>query len=218
MCVAAAVVGTAVVGGYLASESQEDAANAASNAQTNAADKGVFEQRRQFDAIQKLLKPYVDAGKGSLTQQQNILGLNGNAAQANAISGIQNSSLFSSLKQQGESSVLQNASATGGLRGGNVQSALAQFSPQLLNQLIQQQYSNLSGLTSLGQNSAALTGNAGMNVGNNISNLYQQQGAAQAGAALATGRAQAGFYNGIGNAVGSYYGMQGNTGITGSLF
>lgn len=222
MCVAAAVVGTAVVGGYLSSQLQEDAANSAANAQTNAVDKGVAEQRRQFDSIKTLLSPYMEGNTRSLNGQLNLLGLNGNDAQANAIDGIQNSSLFGSLKQRGENSILQNASATGGLRGGNVQAALEQFSPQLLNQLIEQRYNQLGGLTSLGENAASLTGNAGIQTGNNVTNLLQQQGSAQAGAALATGKAEAGFYNGIGSAVGSYYGYgggaQNNAGITGSLF
>jgi hypothetical protein len=62
----------------------------------------------------------------------------------------------------------QTPRATGGLRGGNVQAALGQFQPQLLAQLIDQQYSRLGGLTSIGQNAAAGVGNAGMSTGNSI--------------------------------------------------
>ena len=206
--VAAAVIGAAVVGGVVASQTQGDAAQTAANAQINAADQSAAVQREQFAALQKLLKPYSDAGLSSLTAQQNMLGLNGNDAQASAISGIQNGSLFKSLQQQGENSILQNASATGGLRGGNVQGALAQFSPQLLNQLINQQYTNLGGITSLGQNAAAMQGNAGMQSANAISNLLQQSGAAQAGNALAQGKADANMWSGLGSSVGTYYGLQ----------
>ncbi|WP_449405980.1 hypothetical protein [Massilia phosphatilytica] len=35
---------------------------------------------------------------------------------------------FQALQQQGNDAILANASATGGLRGGNVQGALGQFS------------------------------------------------------------------------------------------
>ncbi len=140
-----------------------------------------------LDAFQKVLAPFVTAGTGALGAQQNLLGLNGNDAQQAAINGIQASPQFAALQQQGNNAILANASATGGLRGGNVQGALAQFSPALLSQLIQQQYSNLGGLTSLGQNSAAGVGNAGMQTGSNISNLLQQQGAATAGGQIAAG-------------------------------
>lgn len=210
--VATAVAGASLVGGYLSSSTQADAAQSAADSQSASSAAGIAEQRRQFDAIQQLLKPYADAGPGALTAQQNLLGLNGNAAQQQAINGIKSGSQFQELNKQGQDAILQNASATGGLRGGNVQGALAQFSPQLLQSLIQQQYSNLGGLTTLGQNSAAMTGNAGQNSATNISNLLQQQGAAQAGAALAAGKADAQMYNGIASSLGTFAGMGGFSG------
>ncbi|MFV5381767.1 hypothetical protein [Acinetobacter towneri] len=208
MPVAAAVVGSAVVGGVMSSKAQKSAAKTAANAQIDASEMGVEEQRRQFDAVQKLLKPYADAGLSGLTGQQNLLGINGTAAQQAAINNINNSSEMQTYLQQGENAILQNASATGGLRGGNAQAALAQFRPQLLNQLINQRYQNYAGLTSLGQNAAAGTGNAGMQTASNISNLYQQSGAAQAGAALAKGQANANMWNGLTGAIGQIGGMK----------
>lgn len=113
--------------------------------------------------------------------------INGNTG--NPISQIESSPIYKGMYQQGEDAILQNASATGGLRGGNTESLLAQYRPQLLNHLIQQRFNNLGSITSMGQNAAAGVGNAGMSTGNNISNLYGQQGAANAGAALAGGQA-----------------------------
>ena len=204
----AAAVGVGVVGSVLSSRAQRKSANAAANAQIEASEMGVEEQRRQFDAVQKLLKPYADAGLGGLTGQQDLLGINGNAAQQAAINNINNSSEMRTYLKQGENAILQNASATGGLRGGNTQAALAQFRPQLLNQLINQRYQNYAGLTALGQNAAAGTGNAGMQTASNISNLYQQSGAAQAGAALAQGQANANMWNGLTGAIGQIGGMK----------
>jgi hypothetical protein len=204
-----AVAGASLVGGIYSANQQGKAANRASNAQQRAADKGIEEQRRQFDAIQNLLSPYAKAGTGALQAQQNLVGLGGADAQQQAISAIQNSPQFSALQQQGEQSILANASATGGLRGGNTQAALAQFSPQLLSGLIDQQYGRLGGLVSVGQNAAAGTGNAGLQTGNNISNLLQQQGAAQAGGYLAQGRTQAGYANAITGSLGTYLGLGG---------
>lgn len=208
MPVAAAVVGSAVVGGVMSSKAQKSAAKTAANAQIDASEMGVEEQRRQFDAVQKLLKPYADAGLSGLTGQQDLLGINGTAAQQAAIGNINNSAEMQTYLQQGENAILQNASATGGLRGGNTQAALAQFRPQLLNQMINQRYQNLAGMTALGQNAAAGTGNAGMQTASNISNLYQQSGAAQAGAALAKGQANANMWNGVTGAIGQVAGMK----------
>jgi hypothetical protein len=178
-----------IVGGITGANQQAKAAGAAAATQAASAQAGIDEQRRQFDELQALLRPYVDAGTGSLSAQQNLIGLGGAGSQRNAINAIQNGAEFQALNRQGQSAILQNASATGGLRGGNVQAALSQFSPNLLNSLINQQYQRLGGLTQLGQNSAAGVGNAGMQSAGNIANLLQQQGAATAGGQLARGGA-----------------------------
>jgi hypothetical protein len=204
-----AVAGASLVGGIYSSNKQGKAAGQAADAQSYAAELGIEENRRQFDAIQKLLDPYIKAGTGALTGQQNLIGLNGAPAQATAIAGIEGSPQFTALMQQGENAILQNASATGGLRGGNTQGALAQYRPAVLSQLIEQQYGRLGGLTSVGQNAAAGVGNAGMQTGTNVANLLQQQGAAQAGGYLAQGRAQAGYANAITGAIGQYFGLGG---------
>lgn len=191
-----------LLGGIMGGKSQEKAANTAAGAQTEAARLGIEEQRRQFDQIRELLKPYTEAGTGAIGGYQNLMGLGGAEAQQQAIQGLANSPEMQALTQQGEEAILANASATGGLRGGNTQAALAQFRPQVLSSLINQQMSRFGGLMSLGQNAAAGVGNAGMQTGSNVAGLLGSQGAAQAGAALAGGRAQAGMWQGFGQALG----------------
>lgn len=193
--VGAVAVGASAYGAKKSGDAAEDAADA----QSAASDAGIAEERRQYDKMVELLSPYVKAGTGALTGQQDILGLSGAAAQKAAISGIEQSPYFQATAQQGENAILQNASATGGLRGGNTQGALAQFRPQLLNQLVQQQYANLGGLTQMGQASAAGQAQAGLQSGSNIAGLYGQQGQAQAGGYL--GKASA-TNQAIGNLIG----------------
>lgn len=200
--IAAGSIGLGLISSNKAAKAQKNAANQAADAQIQSNQAAIDEQKRQFDAIQELMKPYVNAGTGALAGQQDLLGLNGASKQQAAIDAINNSQAMQTYMQQGENAILQNASATGGLRGGNTQSALSQFRPQLLNQLINQQYQNLGGLTSIGQNAAAGVGNAGMQSANNIGNLLQQSGAAQAGNALAQGKATANQWADIGNLVG----------------
>ncbi|HAV4987986.1 TPA: hypothetical protein JIZ13_01330 [Acinetobacter nosocomialis] len=200
--IAAGSIGLGLISSNKAAKAQKNAANQAADAQIQSNQAAIDEQKRQFDAIQELMKPYVNAGTGALSGQQDLLGLNGADKQQAAINSINNSQAMQTYMQQGENAILQNAAATGGLRGGNTQSALSQFRPQLLNQLINQQYQNLGGLTSIGQNAAAGVGNAGMQSANNIGNLLQQSGAAQAGNALAQGQATANQWAGIGNLVG----------------
>lgn len=200
---------TAIGTGALSLYSANQSANAAEEAaaiQGDAAQAGITEQRRQFDAIQKLLSPYVTAGTDALGQQQALIGASGPQAQQQAIDALRNSPQFTSLLKQGENSILANASATGGLRGGNTQAALAQFSPALLSQLINDQYTRLGGLTSLGQNAAAGVGTAGMNTGANVSNLLQQQGAAGAGGVLGEAKAGAISINELSRIAGGFAG------------
>lgn len=202
------VGGATLYGNYQAGK----AASKAAGAQSQAAQLGIDEQHRQFDALQKLMSPYVEAGTGALAGQRDLLGLNGPQAQSAAIANIQSGPQFSALNQQGQNAILQNASATGGLRGGNTQAALAQFSPQLLSQLINQQYVGLGGMATAGQNAAAGVGSAGMNAGANIGNLLGQQGAANAGGYLAQGKTQMGYANALSSGLGMYQGMGGSFG------
>jgi hypothetical protein len=291
------IAGTSVIGAGLQSRS----ASRATRAQQQAADQSLAEQRRQFDAMQGLLRPYVNAGgpalaglmdlaglspvttnwtafaqsnpelmaayqaqqqqftggqpagagygiadlqgglgtpyfnerfgMGDFVQDVNVGAWNGNNfgtpyvpqglggnqggpqpvsleqfaqqwaqqngadvsqfqnnPQAQAVARIEGQPMFQALARQGEEAILQNASATGGLRGGNTQGALARFRPQLLNQFIEQQYGRLAGITTLGQNAAAGVGSAGMQTGVNIGNILQNAGMAQAAGAGAQGQ------------------------------
>lgn len=174
----------------------------AATTQADAIGLGIDETKRQFDAMQKLLDPYVQAGNKSLSAQNDINGLNGPEAQRAAIEAISGGSEMSGLVQQGENAMLQQGAATGGLRGGNMQGALAQFRPQMLSSLISQQYGRLSGITQMGQASAAGVGAAGMQQGENVAGLLAQQGAATAGGIRGSANAYAGQQMAAGNAWG----------------
>jgi hypothetical protein len=188
---------------------QANAAGDAAAAQAGAAQAGIEEQRRQFDAVQKLLAPYVSAGAPALEAQQAFLGLKGPEAERAAIERITGGETFQALAGQGEEALLQRASATGGLRGGNIQGALAQFRPQLLSSLIDQQYGRLGGMTALGQQSATGVGAAGQQTGVNVANLLGQQGAAQAGAEIAQGKAFGAIPAAISGGLGLFSGLGG---------
>lgn len=194
-------------------------AEKAADVQAAASQAGIEEQRRQFDEMMKVLGPYVQAGTGAmaglqpyaqagapaLAAQQALAGLAGPEAQQAAIAQLSASPEMQAMLKQGEEAMLQRAAATGGLRGGNIQGALAQFRPQLLSQMIKEQYGRLGGLTSLGQQttqniaqlgqaSAAGQGAGGLQTAANIANLLGEQGAAQAGGIMGKyGRTGAAF-------------------------
>lgn len=203
------LVGVAAVSagsGLLGARAQSKAASRASDAQVQAAELSVAEQRRQFDRVQELLNPFVEGGTEAFQGLRNLAGVGDAGAQAQAIQDIQQGPEFLAALQAGEEGILSNAAATGGLRGGNTQAALAQFRPQLLSNAIGQQYQRLGGLAQIGQSSAAGVGAAGQNFANAASQQYGQIGASQAGAALAQGRAQAQGFGSIGRGLGTVFG------------
>ena len=178
-----------VGGGLLGSAMISRATSSAAATSAGAAQAGIEETRSQNEAVQKLLAPYVAVGAPALEQQQALLGLRGPEAERAAIERISGGERFKALAEQGEGALLSRASATGGLRGGNIQAALGQFRPALLSNLIEKQYGQLGELATLGQSSAAGVGTAGMNTGARIAGLLGEQGAAQAGGIM--GQSQA---------------------------
>lgn len=190
---AVAIGGGTLLSGLIGS----DAAGDAASAQAGQAQAGQEEIRRQFEVMRNLLKPYVEAGGKGLAGQLDLLGLGDPMAQKQAISALEQGPSFLAQLRQGENAMLQNASATGGLRGGNIQGALAQFRPALLASEVERQYAKLGQLSQMGQNSAAFTGSGAMNTGAAISGLMQQQGAAEAGGILGKAKAQQNIISGL---------------------
>lgn len=204
---------TDFVGGITGTKQAGEAAAKAGKLQYQATQAGIEENRRQFDKLVELMSPYVTAGTGAMQGQQALTGLQGGPAQQQAINALMRGPEFQGLVQQGENALLQNASATGGLRGGNTQAALAQFRPQMLSALINQQYGRLGGLSQLGQASATGQAAQGMNLGTNIANLLQQGAQGQGLSAVALGNIQKSAFGDALGLFGNFAGMGGLGGI-----
>lgn len=212
--------GLTIGASLLGSSMQADAAGEAASIQAGASEAGIQEQRRQFDALQALLKPYVDVGVPAIEglrgyaaggpkafeQQQALAGVLGPERQRQAIAQIEQGGGFQASVKAGEEALLSRASATGGLRGGNIQAALAQFRPQMLQEEIDRQFGRLGGfadigretqgnLLKIGQSSAVGVGAQGVTTGTNIANLLANQGQALAGGALGEAQAFGKFLN-----------------------
>lgn len=155
-----------------------------------------------IQAVLATLQPFITGGQQAFGAQGDLLGLGGNDKQAAAIAGLKDSPLFKSLFSTGADTILQNGSATGGLRSGNIQSNLATFGSDTLAKVIQNQLANLGGLSGQGLNAAGtgaqttlggVSANTGIaqsiagllgNSGVNIANLFGDQAKAQAGGIL----------------------------------
>lgn len=220
MPVAVPLIGAAVgIGGaVMSSNAAKGAANTAAAAQDRASQLTIEEQRRQYNQTRSDLQPWMQQGQNASASQGDLLGLNGPQAQQAAIQAQQSSPLYESLFRNGQNTMLQNASATGGLRGGNTQGALANFGKDTLAQVIEAQLTRLGGVSEQGQNAAAQVGSFGANSANAIGGALTSSGQAQAGAALAGGAASASMFKDI---AGSLTGLANNQGVqqwVGKLF
>lgn len=219
--VATAVTAVGIGASYLQGQEAKKEARKGRQAQQAAAQAGIDEQRAQFEIMMEKMSPYIKSGEVAMDAQRALIGLGGKKdffgryiqtpeqAQAEAIAQIEQSPLLQAKIRQGEEAMLQQAAATGGLRGGNIQGALAQFRPAMLQEEIDRQYQRLQGMAGLGQASAAGVGAAAQDVGRGISGLYGDIGSAQAGQALARGQAQSQLYGDIAGGIGWLGGKKG---------
>lgn len=213
-----------LIGSIFGGGSAKKNAQKASEAQVAAANTAIGDLRRQFDATQANLAPWLSAGNSALSEQMKILGLgplpgmvsgygggtfniDGSEAtpvdrygeQAAAIANLKNSPLYSSIYNNGEEAILANASATGGLRGGNTQNSLARFGGDTLSGVLGQYLAQLGGLSGTGNQTATNIGQFGANTADQVSGLQVGIGNAQAGNYLARGRIDQGIWREAGS-------------------
>jgi len=101
--------------------------------------------------------------------------------------------------QSGNDSINALAGAKGGLNSGATLKALADFNQDIASEEYGNYMGRLTGLTQMGQNSAAMTGTAGQNFASNAGNLMQSSGNALADGYL---NSASSINNGMNNALG----------------
>ena len=189
-----AAVGVSALSSHQAGKAAEEAAGI----QAGTSREAIAEQRRQFDISQEQAEPFREAGLGALEQQQALLGLSGPEAQQAALAGFQTSPGQQFLREQGEQAITRQASATGGLGGGRILTALQRQGTGFAQQDVQNQLARLGTIAGQGQ---AITGNIaqlGAGTASNIGNLLQAGGQAQAAGVLGAQQAQSQFAGQIG--------------------
>lgn len=187
------------IGSLLGAGSQKKAITQATHDQVDAYNKGIDETRRQFDITNANEAPYRDIGAKGIAGLGDLTGVNGGPQQQSAIDALKASPFYQSLFRNGLEANLQNASATGGIRGGNEVRSLADFGSDTLMQTIQQQLASLGGLANIGQNATAQTGAFGGDASAAITKLLGSIGGANASGALAKGGINASMWNNAGS-------------------
>lgn len=158
-----------ILGAVVGANSNAKAVSKEGKAQQAGLQAAIGEQQREYDTSRSDFAPYMGFGKSALGPLGDLLGLNGGDAASKAIEALKGSPIYQSLFNNGQEAVLQNASATGGIRGGNTQGALADFGRDTLSQVIQQQIASLFGAAGIGQGATGSVSAIGAHTADQIS-------------------------------------------------
>lgn len=144
-----------------------DAAEEAARLQAVAGEKGIAEQRRQFELVQELQAPFYDIGAESLTRASRLL---------QGQERFEDQPFFRQLQDAQRMNVEKQAAAQGLLGGGSRLKALQQGDMASRQQFL----GNLTGLGQFGSQAAGQLSQGAMGTGQGISNLLGGVGQAQA--------------------------------------
>lgn len=159
-----------VIGGALANRQ----ANKGAQAQVDAQQAAIDEQRRQYDQTRGDLLPYMDFGSQAIPQLSQL--------NSGDYSGFLNSPDYLAALNQGQSQIDHGAAARGGLFGGGHTKDTVQFGSDLASQYLGNYRNSLFQQAGMGQNAAAGLGGLGANMASNVGNAYGNMGNARASA------------------------------------
>ncbi len=162
-----------------------------SQAVQQSTDRATDVQLQMFDKQQELMKPYMTAGQSAIGGLQTLVNQQQTPFSFDANTYMR-SPEYAMLQQQYEDAALRNASATGGLRSGGSQVALASIAPQLMQQgranavneyslnraADMDKFNQQMGLVGLGLGSAQQVGSAAGQFGQLAGNNYIRAGQA----------------------------------------
>lgn len=193
-------IGASIIGG----NSSKKASKKAQAAQIAALQSGINTLNTQFGDAKQLSSPWTEGGADAQQALLTLLGLGDGGAQGQsaAITGLKEDPVYQALFGNAVNTTLANASATGGVRGGNVQDALGRVGVDTLGKVYQDRVGSLAGVSGLGLQ--AVMGLEGLGAENAaaIAALFGKQGDAKAGGILQRGAINNQMVNTISSEVG----------------
>jgi hypothetical protein len=189
------------IGGLIGGGKAKKASRNAEAAQLEYLNKALAEQQRQFDVTRADYGPLLKLLAPSVEGLADGIGLNGTENQQAFMDLVQTSPALASRIRNGEEAMLANASATGGLRGGNMQDALFNNRAVLFADELDRKLAQLAGAAGLGSGATDAVSSFGANKANQISNLFGQQGQVRAGGILTRGGINAQNWVNAGNGI-----------------
>ena len=220
--VAAAVIGSTVVGGLISSDAAGDAADTAAGASREASAASIAEQRRQYDLSRADYAPFLTAGTGAVNR------LAAGMAPGGEFSGSFDSAGFLANQDpgygfrmsEGLKALDRSAASRGGLLSGATLKGAQQYGQGLASQEYQNAFNRyqttranqlnpVQSLAGPGQTTATALGQQGANMAGNIGNAYMTSAANTGNAAMAAAGQRQSAFSGGANVLGRMYGNKG---------
>jgi hypothetical protein len=190
-------VGSAVVGAYGASE-QSKAAKQGADANQAWQEKGINEQRRQYDQSRQDMLPWLNAGTGALGQMQ--------ALNSGDFSQFYESPDYKFAFSEGQRALDQGAASRGGLFGGGNSRDSIRYGQGMASQQYNSFYNKLQSMAGQGQTTAGGLGQLGAQMAGNIQQGYGNIGQARQSAYNTKGQAYGDYANSLAGMM-NYYGQ-----------
>ena len=198
-----AVAGATIVGAKMGSDASKDA----TSAQVGSANRAADMQWRMFQENQSNQLPWLKAGRESLATLQDKIAAGPGDFKAGP--GYQ-------LRlDEGNRNLMQSAAGGAGTQSGATLKALQDYGQESASneydRFLNRYYQSLTPLQSMagvGQTTAQNIGSAGQQTAGRLSNIYQQQGQAQAQGAMNQANIRTGALQGLANLGGAYFGSQ----------
>lgn len=230
--VAAAIVGSAVVGGVAANRgarTQANAARDASNAQLQAQREANDLQREMYNQNRADMQPWREAGMGALSQLTAGLAPGGEFNRNFSMADFQADPGYAFRQAEGQKAIDNSAAARGSSLSGATLKALARFGQDTAsaeyqnsynrwNNDVSNRFNRISGVAGTGQQATQQIGQYGQSTASNIAQGNMNTANNVAANTIGAGNARASGYVGMANAitggVGNYLtlGMLGKTG------
>lgn len=162
--------------------------NDAADAQIDASNKQLAIQQQMYNQGADMMSPFLEAGASFIPQ---VMEAYKPVNREQALSDYYGSGEYAMMEEQAKRAAL-TAGEAGGVGGSTMSNNLMRIAPgmgmQHLSMLEGQrmdQFNKAMGMVNLGQNAAAMTGNAGQSFASQAANVYGQQGLIRANQAMA---------------------------------
>ena len=202
--IAAAGIGAAgAIGGAMLSKSGGSGGGYSDAAQSQAAqaERAAALQWQMYQQARGDLTPWRKAGKGAVGMQAGLLDIPG-YANIDPTQTLRDTPGYQFALNQGSDTLGRYAAARGMSMSGPQMKSLQTYGQGVGDQTYQQYFNNLGGLSTTGENAAAMTGTMGQNAANQMGGYYMQEGQSNANSILAQGLQRQSGYSGLAQGLG----------------